>query len=80
MVKGDHNSSEYNQETNIKDVIPLDGVCISETVLCTRKFTTFFNSYSAKGNIELFAKNTDSGESAHNELFHLKSVLFSSEL
>ena len=34
------------------------------------------NSFSAKGNIEVFANNTDSGESARNELFHLKSALF----
>ena len=34
------------------------------------------NSFSAKGNIELFANNTDSGESARNELSHLKSSLF----
>ena len=34
------------------------------------------NSFSAKGNIEVFANNTDSGESARNELSHLKSALF----
>ena len=34
------------------------------------------NSFSAKGNIVFFANNTDSGESARNELSHLKSVLF----
>ena len=39
-------------------------------------FTKQFNSFSAKGNIELFANNTDSGESARNELSHLKSALF----
>ena len=33
-------------------------------------------SFSAKGNIELFANNTDSGDSARNELSHLKSALF----
>ena len=32
------------------------------------------NSFIAKGNIELFANNTDSGESARNELSHLKSA------
>ena len=32
--------------------------------------------FSAKGNIETFANNTDSGESARNELAHLKSALF----
>ena len=32
--------------------------------------------FSAKGNIELFANNKDSGESARNELSHLKSALF----
>ena len=31
-------------------------------------------SFSAKGNIEVFANNTDSGESARNELSHLKSA------
>ena len=31
--------------------------------------------FSAKGNIELFANNADSGESACNELSHLKSAL-----
>ena len=39
-----------------------------------------FNSFSAKGNIELFANNADSGESARNELSHLKSALFGREL
>ena len=39
-----------------------------------------FNSFSAKGNIELFANNADSGESARNELSHLKSALFGCEL
>ena len=34
------------------------------------------NSFRAKGNIEVFANNTDSGESACNELSHLKSALF----
>ena len=34
------------------------------------------NSFSAKGNIEAFANNTDSGESARNKLSHLKSALF----
>ena len=38
-----------------------------------------FNSFSAKGNIELFANNTDSGESARSELSHLKSALFGCE-
>ena len=38
------------------------------------------NSFSAKGNIELFANNADSGESARNELSHLKSALFGCEL
>ena len=28
------------------------------------------------GNIEVFANNADSGESARNELSHLKSALF----
>ena len=37
---------------------------------------TLVNSFSAKGNIEVFANNTDSGESARNELSHLKSALF----
>ena len=39
-----------------------------------------FNSFSAKGNIELFANNADSGETARNELSHLKSALFGCEL
>ena len=34
------------------------------------------NSFSAKGNIQVFANNTDAGESARNELSRLKSVLF----
>ena len=34
------------------------------------------NRFSAKGNIELSENNTDSGESARNELSHLKSALF----
>ena len=34
------------------------------------------NSFSAKGNIEVSADNADSGESARNELSHLKSALF----
>ena len=33
-------------------------------------------SFNAKGNIEVFANNTDSGESDRNELSHLKSALF----
>ena len=36
------------------------------------------NSFSANGNIQVFANNTDSGESARNELPHLKSALFAS--
>ena len=36
----------------------------------------YFNSFSAKGNIELFANNTDPGKSARDELSHLKSALF----
>ena len=40
----------------------------------------YFNSFSAKGNLELFANNTDSGESARNELSHLQSALFASWL
>ena len=40
----------------------------------------YLNSFSAKGNIELFANNTDSGEPARNELSHLKSALFGCEL
>ena len=38
------------------------------------------NSFSAKGNVELFSNNTDSGESARNELSRLKSALFDCEL
>ena len=34
------------------------------------------NSFSANGNIEVFANNADSGESARDELSHLKSALF----
>ena len=34
------------------------------------------NSFSATGNVEVFANNADSGESARNELSHLKSALF----
>ena len=40
----------------------------------------WFNVFSAKGNIELFANNIDSGESARNELSHLKPALFGCEL
>ena len=32
--------------------------------------------FSAKGNFEVFANNTDSGESARNELLRLKSAYF----
>ena len=39
-----------------------------------------FNPFSAKGKIEGFANNTDSGESARNELSHLKSALFAIQL
>ena len=39
-----------------------------------------FNSFSAKGNIDVFANNTDSGESARNELSHLKSAFFAFSL
>ena len=39
-----------------------------------------FNSFSANGNIELFANNTDSGETVRDELSHLKSALFCFEL
>ena len=35
-----------------------------------------FNSFSATGNIEVFANNADSGEPARDELSHLKSALF----
>ena len=40
----------------------------------------FLNSFSAKGNIALFANNAYSGESTRNELSHLKSALFSCKL
>ena len=43
---------------------------------CLPKPVIAFNSFSAKGNIEGFANNADSGESARNELSHLKSALF----
>ena len=36
----------------------------------------YFNSSSAKGSIEVFANNTDSCESARNELSHMKSAWF----
>ena len=42
--------------------------------------TEHLNSFSAKGNIELFANNADSGKSARNELSHLESALFGREL
>ena len=35
-----------------------------------------FNSFSDYGNIDVFANNTGSGESAGNELSHLKPALF----
>ena len=41
---------------------------------------TSINSFSANGNIAIFANNTDSGESARNELSHLKSALFAFKL
>ena len=37
---------------------------------------SYVNSFSAKGNIDVSANKTDSGESARNELSHLKSALF----
>ena len=44
---------------------------------CCRQFgTERVNSFSAKGNIDDFANNADSGEPARNELSHLKSALF----
>ena len=43
-------------------------------------YTVLYISFSAKGNIQDFANNTDSGESARNELSHLKSALFGCEL
>ena len=39
-----------------------------------------FNSISSTGNTEVFANNADSGESARNELSHLKSALFAFKL
>ena len=38
--------------------------------------TNSLNSFSASGNIEIVANNTDSGESARNELSHLNSASF----
>ena len=49
-------------------------ICISVTFQNSRVGSV--NSFSSKGNIEVFANNTDSGESARNELSHLKSELF----
>ena len=37
-------------------------------------------SYIVDGNIEVFANNTDSSESARNELSHLESALFAFKL
>ena len=39
-----------------------------------------FNSFSATGNVEVFANNADSGESARHELSHLESALFAFQL
>ena len=50
------------------------------TIFKCRLSELFLNSFSAKGNIELFANNTDSGEAARNELSHLKSALFGCKL
>ena len=38
------------------------------------------NSFSVTGNTEVFANNADLGESARNELSHLKSALFAFQL
>ena len=51
-----------------------------EMNICKKCFNCHFNSISAKGNIELFANNADSDESARNELSHLKSALFGRDL
>ena len=55
-----------------------NGVSDSEYggVYCRKIDTDRVNSFSATGNIEVFANNADSGESARNELSHLKSALF----
>ena len=44
------------------------------------KKISLINTFSAKGNIEVFANNPDSGESARNELSHLESALFAFKL
>ena len=38
-----------------------------------KQLSFVINSFSAKVNIEVFENNTDSGESARNELSHLKT-------
>ena len=48
--------------------------CTVSPILC------YLNSFSARGNIEHFANNAYSGESARNELSHPKPALFSCEL
>ena len=40
------------------------------------KIIVSFNSFSDKGNIDIFENNADSGEPARNEPSHLKSALF----
>ena len=54
--------------------------CIKLKLINTDVAQMCVNSFSAKGTIELFANNTDSGETVRNKLSNLKSALFGCEL
>ena len=66
MSKGYNSAQENRTETKLE----------IDLYLVNNPFFVYLKSFSAKGKIELFANNTDSGESARNELSHLKSALF----
>ena len=57
------------QQTYLKQIVAKGEITNSPIFKMILKL---LKSFSAKGNIELFANNTDSGESARNELSHLK--------
>ena len=66
-----------NLASHVEDrTFPVTWVLMSAVEGTRLVLSLFINSFSAKGNIEVFASNTDSGESARNELSHLKSALF----
>ena len=86
-----HNNMTYHNIRQSKRSIALDGkwdiVVCNDTFMFLKSvevtdlfFFSCIKSFSANGNIEVFANNTDTGKSARNELPHMKSALFAFSL